>query len=146
MGLKGSAWASLWNVCVAQIFGVAILQLRRADRFARRSRPYSRSVTKADNIVFRRWTRLPSACLVSAPSSLAFYRYEVRVCVFFVVAHVAVPRSIVMLHIGKVKKESCRCARDFFVHDALKSNAAGIHVQITKDIEREKRKGGGYGS
>jgi hypothetical protein len=29
-----------------------------------------------------------------------------------------------------------------FVHDALKSNAAGIHVQITKDIERDEREKG----
>jgi hypothetical protein len=32
--------------------------------------------------------------------------------------------------------------QETFVHDALKSNAAGIHVQITKDIEREKREKG----
>jgi ABC-type uncharacterized transport system permease subunit len=57
--------------------------------------------------------------------------------VLFVVAHLAAARLI--WHI-KVKKESesCRWARDF-LHDALKSNAAGIHVQITKDIERERK-------
>jgi hypothetical protein len=37
--------------------------------------------------------------------------------------------------------------QETFVHDALKSNAAGIHVQITKTLrEREKRKGVGCGS
>jgi hypothetical protein len=35
--------------------------------------------------------------------------------------------------------EEIEDGQETFVHDALKSNAAGIHVQITKDIEREKR-------
>jgi hypothetical protein len=59
------------------------------------------------------------------------------ISVLFVFAHLTAAKS--NRHVKVKKERKIEDGQETFVQDALKSNAAGIHVQITKDIERERK-------